>query len=107
MWKEINHKKYVEVDLTLCIRDGRKVYFWTDNWVYMMPLVSFMEADNLHFVDVDAKVNLHFVSLDAKVHDFISHETKKWNIHSISTILPLNVISDIREIPIPCSLVAL
>ena len=31
-----------------------------------MPLVSFVEADNLHAVN-----------LDAKVHDFINHETKE------------------------------
>ena len=37
-----------------------------DNWVYMMPLVSFVEADNFHFVN-----------LDAKVHDFINHEIKE------------------------------
>ena len=57
----------------------------------MMPLVSFVEADNLH------------VNLDAKVHDFVNHETKELNINSISTIFPLNVILDIRAIPIPCS----
>ena len=30
-----------------------------------MSLASFVEADNLHFVN-----------LDAKVHDYINHETK-------------------------------
>ena len=60
----------------------------------MMPLVSFVEADNLHFVN-----------LNAKVHDFINHEIKEWNIHSIATILPLNVISDIKAISIPYCLV--
>ena len=96
VWKEIiYHGDYVEAGLKWCIGDGRKVLFWTDNWVYMMPLVFF-------FVEAD---NLHLVNLDAKVHDLINHETKEWNIHSVSTILPPNVISDIRAIPIPCSLV--
>ena len=43
----------------------------------MVPLVSFMDENNLHYI-----------SLDAKVHDFINHDTKEWNIHSISSILP-------------------
>ena len=63
-----------------------------DNWVYMIHLVSFVEANNLHFVN-----------LKAKVHDFINHETKELNTHSISTTLPLNVISYIIAILIPCS----
>ena len=49
MWKEIiNHRKYVGAGLKWCIGDGRKVSFWTDNWVYMVPfLVSFVDDDNL------------------------------------------------------------
>ena len=55
----------------------------------MMRLISSMEANILHSIN-----------LDAKVHDFINHETKELNINSISTILPLNEISYIRAIPI-------
>ena len=32
----------------------------------MMPLISFVEAHNLHFINSDAKV-----------HDFINHETEE------------------------------
>lgn len=55
----------------------------------MMPLVSF-EDDS----------NLQYINLNAKVYDFISHETKEWNIYSISSI---NVVANIRAIPIPYS----
>ena len=49
--------------------------------------------------------NLHYISLDAKVHDFINHDTKERNIHSISSILPQNVLADIKVISIPWNLV--
>ena len=35
--------------------------------------------------------------------DFINHNTKELNFHSISTILPLNVLANIRAILIPYS----
>ena len=58
VWKEvINHKKYIGVDLKWCVGDGRKVYFWTDYWVYMLPLMSFVDENNLHYIDWDAKVH--------------------------------------------------
>ena len=56
----------------------------------MVSLVSFIDENNLHYI-----------SLDAKVHDFINHDTKEWNIHSISSILPQNVLTDIKAIHIP------
>ena len=37
------------------------------------------------------------------LYDFINHDTKEWNIHSISTILSLNVLANIRVIRIPYS----
>ena len=65
MWKKIiNHRKYIEANLKWCIGDGRKVCFWTYYWVYMVPLVS-LEDDN----------NLQYINLDAKIHDFINQET--------------------------------
>ena len=36
-----------------------------------MPLVSFVDENNLQYI-----------SFDTKVHDFINHDIKKWNIHS-------------------------
>ena len=93
MWREIiNHRKYIGAGVKWCIGDGRKVCFLTDYWVNMVSLVSFMDGNNLQYIN-----------LEAKVHDFINHETKKWNIHSISNILPLNVIADIKAKHIPCS----
>ena len=48
MWKEIiNHRKYIRASLKWCIGDGRKVCFWTDYWVYMMFLMSFVDENNL------------------------------------------------------------
>ena len=91
VWKEIiNYRKYIGANLKWCIGDGRKFFFWTDYWVYMMPFVSFVDENNLHYI-----------SLDAKVHDFINHDTKEWNSHSISSILPQNVLADIKVISIP------
>ena len=37
-----------------------------DNWVYTMPLVYFVDDNNLHYINLDAKVN-----------DFINYETKE------------------------------
>ena len=55
--------------------------------VYMMPFVFFMDENNLQYIN-----------LDAKMYYFINHETKEWNIHSISSFFPLNVLADIRAI---------
>ena len=58
VWKEvINHRKYIGVGLKWCIGDGRKVCFWIDNWDYMTPLISFVDENNLHFINRDAKVH--------------------------------------------------
>ena len=57
----------------------------------MIPLISFVEDNNLQYID-----------WDAKVHDFINQETKEWNIQSISGFLPPNMLSDIKSIMIPC-----
>ena len=57
----------------------------------MIPLISFVEDNNLQYID-----------WDAKVHDFINQETKEWNIQSISSFMPPNVSSDIKSIMIPC-----
>ena len=56
----------------------------------MVPLVYFVDENNLHYI-----------SLNAKVHDFINHDTKEWNIHSISSIPSQNVLADIKAISIP------
>ena len=51
VWKEITkHKKYIGVGLK-CIGDGRKVCFWTDNWVYMSPFICFVDENNLHLIN--------------------------------------------------------
>ena len=91
VWKEvINHRKYIGAGLKWCIGDGRKVYFWTDYQVYMLPLISFVDENHLHYIN-----------WDAKVYDFINQDSKEWNLQSISSILPLNVLSDIKAILIP------
>ena len=56
----------------------------------MMPLVSFVDDNNLQYINLNVKVN-----------GFINYETKEWNINSVSTILPLNAIADIKAIPVP------
>ena len=67
VWKEIiNHRKYIGDHLKWCIGDGRKVCFWTGYWVYMMPPMSFVDKNNLQYINEDAKV-----------YDFINHETKE------------------------------
>ena len=70
VWKEvINHRKYIGARLKWCIGYGSKVYFWIDNWVFMTPLISFVDENNLHFINGDTKV-----------HEFIDQETKEWNL---------------------------
>ena len=73
----MNHRKYIGANLKLCIGYGIKVCFWTDYWIYMMPLVSFVDENNLQSIN-----------LDAKVYDFINRETKEWSIHSILIFPP-------------------
>ena len=46
-------------------RDGRKINFW----VYMLPLISFVN-----------KKKLNYINQDAKVHDFINENTSEWNL---------------------------
>ena len=55
VWKEImNHRKYDGAGLKWCIGDGRKVSFWKDNQVYMVPLVSFVDDANLQSINLEA-----------------------------------------------------
>ena len=58
----------------------------------MTPIISFV-----------AKNNFHFINRDAKVHEFIDQETKEWNLRSIVSLLPSNVLADIKAILIPFS----
>ena len=56
VWKEIlNHRKYIGALLKWCIRNGRKV--WRDYWVYITPLISFVDENDLHHLNWDAKVH--------------------------------------------------
>ena len=56
----------------------------------MIPLILFMDENNLHLIN-----------RDVKTHDFIDQETKEWNLHAIVSLLPSNVLVDIKAIPIP------
>ena len=56
----------------------------------MTPLISFVDENNLHFIN-----------RDAKVHEFINQETKERNLRSIVSLLPSNGLEDIKAIPIP------
>ena len=56
------------------------------------PLISFVDENNLYFIN-----------RDAKVHKFIDQETKEWNLRSIVSFLPSNVLADIKAILIPFS----
>ena len=58
----------------------------------MVPLVSFVNEDNLQYIN-----------LEAKMHDFINHETNEWNIIYVSTIIPQSVLAYIKAILIACS----
>ena len=58
----------------------------------MVPLVSFVDDDNLQYIN-----------LGAKVHDFINHDSKEWNINPGLTILPISALSDIKTIQTPYS----
>ena len=93
VWNEvINYRKYIGVGLKWCIEYGRKVYFLTDYWVHMWPLISFVDENHLHFIN-----------WEAKVYDFINQDSKEWNLQSISSILSLSVLADIKVISIPSS----
>ena len=93
VWKEIiNHRKYVGAKLKWCIRDGRKILFWTHDWVYKVPLISLVDCDISQYIN-----------LNAKVRDFINYDTREWNISSVSNILTLIVIVDIKAIHILCN----
>ena len=60
----------------------------------MKPLISFVDDSNLQYINLNAKMS-----------EFINHDTKELNIHSISIILPLNMLVDIRAITIPYSFI--
>ena len=93
VWKEIiNHRKYIEVGLKWCIGDCWKVCFWIDHWVYMSPLISFVEEHNFQAIN-----------WDAKVYDFNDHDRKEWDLHSIAAFLPYNILANIKAVPIPTS----
>ena len=93
IWKEIiNHRKYIGARLKWCIGDGSKVCFWTDHWICMSPLISFVDENNMQYIN-----------WDAKVHEFIDHDKKEWNLHSIVVFLPSNVLANIKVVPIPAS----
>ena len=94
VWREvINLRKYIGVGLTWYIWNDKKVCFWTNHWVYMFSLVFFVDENNLYCINCDAKA-----------YDFINSYSKEWNLHSIFSILPLNVLVDIKAIPILSSL---
>ena len=65
----MNHRNYIGADLKWCIGNGRKVHFWTDYWIYMMPLVSFVEENKLQYI----------INWDAKSRDGVeySHHFKQ------------------------------
>lgn len=56
----------------------------------MGPLTSFMDENNLHHINWDAKVD-----------EFIDQHGNECDLSCISSLLPSNVISDIKTIPIP------
>ena len=58
-------------------------------YIYIYPLITFVDENNRQIIN-----------WDAKVHDFIDHDKNEWNLHSIGTFLPTNVIVDIKEVPI-------
>ena len=58
----------------------------------MLPLVSFLDENNLHYIN-----------WDVKVHDFLNQDTKEWNLQVISTFLPSNILAYVKAIPIPYS----
>ena len=58
----------------------------------MLPFISFVDENNLHYINYDAKV-----------HGFINHDTKEWKLHSISAFFPSNILVDTKAIPIPYS----
>ena len=53
----------------------------------MSPLIFFVD-----------EINLHLINRDAKVYQFIDHDRKEWDLHSIATFLPSNVLANIKEI---------
>lgn len=48
----MNHRKYIRARLKWYIGDGRKICFWTNYWVYMVPLISFVK-DSLQYIYLD------------------------------------------------------
>ena len=51
----------------------------------MTPLIYFVDDNDLHHI------NLH-----AKVHNFIDQDNKEWNLNSVASLLPSNVLADIN-----------
>ena len=88
-WKEIIiHRNIIEAGLKWCIVDERKVCFWTNLWVYMKPLISFLDENNLQQINKETKV-IEFINQD--------------NLQSIASLLPPKVIAYIKAISIPLS----
>ena len=50
----------------------------------------------IYFVD---EIKLLYLNRDAKVYDFINQETN----HSLSSLLPPNILVDIKAVLVPCS----
>ena len=59
----------------------------------MLSLVFFVDENNLHYI----------MNWDVKVHNFLNQDTKEWNLQVISTFLSLNVLTDVKALPIPFS----
>ena len=58
----------------------------------MTPLISFVDENDLHHIN-----------WDAKVHDFIDKDNKELDLSSVAFLLPSNVLADIKSIPISSS----
>ena len=46
---------------------------------------------------------LQAINWDAKVYEFIYHDRKEWDLHSIASLLPTNVLTYMKAVPIPTS----
>ena len=58
----------------------------------MTPLISFVDENDLHYINWDAKVNY-----------FIDQDSKELNLSLIASLLPSNVLADIKLVPISSS----
>ena len=58
----------------------------------MMPLIAFVDENKRSYIN-----------RDAKMYDLINQE--KWNAHSLSSLLPPNVLADVKTVSVPCSFI--